>query len=143
MATDAVVTLPSGVWTQLGAEDAVNCSVMHHSGRDVLIRGAVGAVAPDIIQHGLRLRSGIGAAQSNLRNITVASLGLVGTATRVYGRPDGVGEARVYFADDADPVGAAAMSEAVDAMAFVGDVIVGGTMAATEAPDDVDILGDA
>ncbi len=160
MAVDGHITLPNGVWTQLGSADISKFTLIHVSGRDVLFRGVAGNVTPEAsTTTGLRLAAGVDAAQSGLIAKTLADLTPRGNATRLFARPDGVGTSRVYFANDTDFEGAMAavevgvdtlaaagininlgdlaVTEVIDVLVAAGIVLIQGDFAVTEAADDV------
>ncbi len=141
MAVDRHVSLPNGVWTQLGSADITKFTLLHVSGRDVCFRGVAGAVPPpnDIVD-GLRLAAGVDAARSNLVAKTLTDLTPRGNATRLFARPDGVGTSVVYFANDTDFAGSLAVVEAADVLAMAGININFGDLAVT---DVIDVLAAA
>ena len=139
MAVDGHITLPNGVWTQLGAADITKFTLLHVSGRDVLFRGVAGNAPPlNTITTGMRLAGGskqVDAARSGLVAKTLFDLTPRGNATRLFARPDGVGVSRVYFANDTDFEADMAVVEAIDVLAAAGINIDLGDMAVTEAID--------
>jgi len=142
MATDRHVDLPNGVWTQLGIADITNFTLLHVSGRDVLFRGMVGPIAPPAsITDGLQLAGGVDAARSNLVKKAIAEITPLGTATRIFARPDGVGTSRVYFANDADMAGVIAITEGIDVFAAAGTPFYQGDLDVTDAIDTLAATG--
>ncbi len=142
MATDKHITLPNGVWTQLGLADITKFTLLHVSGRDVLFRGMVGAVAPPAnITDGLRLAVGIDAARSGLVAKAIADLTPRGDSTRIFARPDGGGQSVVYFANDTDFLATMAVIEGIDIFAATGDVPGEGDMDVDEVIDTFAAVG--
>ena len=142
MAVDRHISLPSGVWTQLGSADITKFTLLHVSGRDVLFRGVAGdAQPPASREDGLRLAAGVDAARSGPIAKTLFELTPRGNATRLFARPDGVGDSVVYFANDTDFEGDFAVTEAIDVLAATGGVLVQGDFAVTEAIDTLAAAG--
>jgi hypothetical protein len=136
MSTDRNIVLPSGAWTLLTPTDIVKFSMQHVAGRDVLFRPAVGAVPPDnSVLDGLRLPGGVGRVEGGFLNQTLFDLTPTGDATRVYARPNGVGQSTIYFLDDGDTLSDFASVEAQDVVAITGFLEIFGNMAPIEAID--------
>ncbi len=93
----AIIELPAdGTWVDLSGSDITTITVIHWSGRDVLLE-AVTAAPPVAQDFGLIITSGHDRHKSGFLKKDIADLTNGAPPTRVWARAAGVGRASVLY----------------------------------------------